>query len=112
MKFHATVQSIGCDSSGGANFCAYPFIEKAPFGTSGFGLYAGGPLQLSNYILNTLDVDTVQYYFAANYILNLLAVLIGNSRSSNFGLLDHDSCKKTPDCRLSAAILVFGLRSE
>ena len=35
MKLHSTVQPMGFDSSGGANFCAYPFLETDPFGASG-----------------------------------------------------------------------------
>ena len=32
LKFPSTVQPIGVDSSGDANFCAYRFVENAPFG--------------------------------------------------------------------------------
>ena len=32
MKLHSTVQPMGFDSSGGANFRAYRFVENTPFG--------------------------------------------------------------------------------
>ena len=32
MEFHATVQPMGFDSSGCANFRAYRFVENTPFG--------------------------------------------------------------------------------